>query len=214
MSFETWWLFLGTVFLLSGTPGPTMIFILGRGVELGIVRTMAAMAGCFSSLLLVLGASAAGLTALLTALPGVFDVLRYCGAAYLIYLGIRAWMTRSTSTDNIEDEIPASGNARDGKARLFRTGFIIGISNPKLLVFAAAFLPQFIDSAHPQGPQFAIMVATFAATESFWYFTYATGGKSLAHLLDRGTVRRWINRLVGSVFIGFGAALLNAKKAI
>ena len=85
---------------------------------------------------------------------------------------------------------------------------MIGISNPKLLLFAAAFLPQFVDRGSPQAPQFAILVVTFAVVESFWYGVYAMCGRTLARHLRRPALRRGFDRATGGIFIGFGAALL------
>lgn len=209
MSLHTWWLFVVAVFLLSGTPGPNMLHILSRSVELGMKRTVLAMAGCLSAVTLVLVASAAGLTALLLAVPGAFDVLRYMGVAYLLYLGVKAWRAE---VQPIEADGPAL--AREVAAgELFRAGFAIGISNPKLLLFAAAFLPQFVNPRMPEAPQFAILVVTFAVLECFWYFVYALGGRSLARHLERPRVKRWFNWLTGGIFMGFGLALLKAKPA-
>ncbi|UIJ47498.1 LysE family translocator [Sphingomonas cannabina] len=207
MTLHTWWLFVGAVVLLSGTPGPNMLHILSRSVELGMTRSIAAMAGCLLALVTVLAASAAGLTTLLLAVPGAFEVLRYAGVAYLIYLGIRAWRSEVTPIDVSKGDLPATVST----TALFRGGFAICISNPKLLLFAAAFLPQFVNPALPQAPQFAILVVTFAAIECFWYAVYALGGRSLSHYLGRPAIKRAFNRLTGVIFVGFGLALLKVK---
>jgi threonine/homoserine/homoserine lactone efflux protein len=204
-----WWLFVGAVFLLCGTPGPNMLHILSRSVALGARRSIAAMAGCLTALVLVLAASAAGLTTLLLALPGAFEVLRYAGVAYLIVLGIKAWRADVAPIDVGAGTLPRTVSL----AALFRGGFAIGISNPKLLLFAAAFLPQFVTPSAPQGPQFAILVATFAALECFWYGVYAMGGRSLSVHLAKPAVKRAFNRVTGIIVLGFGAALLRAKTA-
>ena len=207
MTLHTWLLFFGAVFLLSGTPGPNMLHILSRSVAMGMKRSVAAMAGCLLAVVLVLSASAAGLTTLLLAVPGAFDVLRYAGVAYLIYLGIRAWSSDATPLDvgdpGFRPAMPAGA--------LFRGGFAISISNPKLILFAAAFLPQFVDPALPKPPQFAILVATFAAIETFWYGIYALGGRSIARYLGRPAIKRLFDRLTGTIFIGFGLSLLRVK---
>src|ERR1700754_2164102 len=91
MTLRTWWLFVTAVFLLCGTPGPNMLHVMTRSIRFGFRRSLAAMAGCYSAILLVLSASAAGLTALLMAVPGAFEILRYAGVAYLIWLGVKAW---------------------------------------------------------------------------------------------------------------------------
>lgn len=209
MTLQTWWLYAFAVFLLSGTPGPNMLHVMTRSVELGFRRSLAAMAGCMLAIALVLAASAAGLTALLKAIPGAFEVLRYLGVAYLVYLGIKSWRAEVSA----EDPADADMARRNSPIALFRGGFTIAISNPKLLLFAAAFFPQFIDPAQPKAPQFAILVGTFTVIEMFWYCTYALAGGTLSAHLRRPSVKRLFNRVTGSIFVGFGAALLTSRAA-
>jgi Putative threonine efflux protein len=204
VSLHTLWLFTAAVFLLSATPGPNMLHVLSRSVELGFRRSVAAMAGCLLALLTLLTASAVGLGALLHALPGLFDVLRYAGAAYLLYLGYRAWLS-PIATDDAE---PALERPEASWLSVLRGGFAISISNPKAIVFAAAFLPQFIDPARPQAPQFAVLVITFTVIEAFWYCMYALGGRAISGHLGRARVKRAFNRLTGGLFAGFGLSLL------
>ncbi|PXA91098.1 amino acid transporter [Nostoc sp. 3335mG] len=208
MTLHNWWLFAAAVFLLSGTPGPNMLHILSRSVDSGLKRCVFAMAGCLLAIVAVLSASAAGLTTLLLALPGAFEVLRYAGVAYLIWLGIKAWRSAAAPIDVGEGPLPPAVSS----LAAFRGGFAIGISNPKLLLFAAAFFPQFINPAAAQVPQFAILVGTFAVIESFWYAVYALGGRGLSHYLRRPSVRRAFDRISGTIFIGFGLALLGVKR--
>jgi threonine/homoserine/homoserine lactone efflux protein len=207
MALYTWWLFVMTVFFVSGTPGPNMLHVMSRSVELGLAASIAAMAGCLSAVLLLLSASALGLTALLLAVPGAFAVLRYAGAAYLIYLGYRAWTSHDTAIE------PGTGAVRAKIApwRVFRGGFAVGISNPKALLFAAAFLPQFIDPAVSKPPQFAVMVVTFAVIETAWYFVYALSGQSMAAFLSRPAPRKVFNRLTGGLFVAFGLAMAGSR---
>lgn len=207
MALHTWWLFVGAVFLLSGTPGPNMLHIMTRSVDMGLRRCVAAMAGCLSAVVLVLAASAVGLTTLLLALPGAFEVIRYAGVAYLLFLGGKACRAEVAPVDVGDGAIPPGLSRR----AVFRGGFLIGISNPKLILFAVAFLPQFINPAKAQAPQFAILVATFAVIEALWYAVYALGGRSLARYLARPMVKRAFNRLTGAIFMGFGLALLKVK---
>lgn len=207
MTLHTWWLFTAAVFLLSGTPGPNMLHILSRSVEMGMKSSIVAMTGCLSAILLVLSASAAGLSTLLLALPGVFEVLRYAGVVYLVFLGVKAWRTKVPPLDVGGGELPRTVS----RLALYRGGFAIGISNPKLILFAAAFFPQFINPALPQAPQFATLVATFAVVEIFWYGIYASGGRSLSRYMSRPAVKQAFNRVTGVIFIGFGLALLKVK---
>lgn len=207
MTLHTWWLFVAAVFLLCGTPGPNMLHVMTRSISFGTRRSIAAMAGCLCALIVALSASAAGLSALLVAWPRVFDALRYAGVAYLIFLGIKAWRGAGAPIDVGSGRLPLSMSA----ARMFRGGFAIAISNPKLLLFAAAFLPQFVNQAAPKGPQFAILVATFAVVECFWYGVYAMGGQSLARYLTRPALAKAFDRATGVIFVGFGLALLRTR---
>ncbi len=212
MSVHGWWLFVAAIFLLCGTPGPNMLHVLSRSVDFGVRRSIAAMAGCLSALVVVLTASAAGLTTLLLAVPGAFDVLRYGGVAYLLHLGVKAWRDGAAPVDGGEMPAPAAF-AGLTPMQLFQGGFLISVSNPKLILFAAAFLPQFVEPDAPQAPQFAILVATFAVVESIWYAIYALGGRSLARYLERPNARRTFNRVTGGIFVAFGVALLRARPA-
>ncbi|MCJ2081744.1 LysE family translocator [Methylobacterium sp. J-090] len=208
MTLHTWWLFFTAVFLLSATPGPNMLHVLGRSVRFGLRGSLAAMAGCLSAVLLVLLASAAGLSAVLLASPRLFDALRYAGVAYLIFLGVQAWRGAEAP---IRVGTAGAPPVRPSSGRLVRDGFLIGASNPKLLLFAGAFFPQFVDAGLPQGPQFAILVATFAAAEMFWYGVYALSGARLAATLTRPGLKRLFDRATGAIFIGFGAVLLGTR---
>lgn len=204
MSLTTWWVYFTVVFLLAGTPGPNMLHVLSRSVRFGFRRATAAMAGCGLAVVAALTASAAGLAAVLAAAPAVFEVLRWIGVAYLFWLAYRAWTDRGEAgTDMTGALSPALSSWA-----LFRGGFLVSITNPKLLLFAAAFLPQFIDPAAPRFAQFSLLIATFAAIETFWYALYGLGGHKLAGILQRPAIGRWFNRGVAAIFGAFGVALL------
>ncbi len=94
---------------------------------------------------------------------------------------------------------------------MFRGGFLVSITNPKLLLFAAAFLPQFINQSAAKFPQFAILIVTFAVIETFWYAMYGLGGQKLAVYLKKPALNKLFNRLTGTLFFGFGFMLLKAK---
>lgn len=109
MALHTLWIYAVAVFLLSATPGPNMLHVLSRSVELGMKRTVATMAGCLLGLVTLLAASAVGLGALLHALPGVFTTLRIAGAAYLLFLAVKAWRAPvredETETQDLRPEV-------------------------------------------------------------------------------------------------------------
>lgn len=211
MTLEAFWLYLGAVVLLSCTPGPNVLYVTTRSIRFGFGSAMLGMSGCLLALSVILVASVAGVSAFMLAVPAAFEVLKYAGAAYLVFLGIQTWRTPIQS--------PASAGASSGgmtirtvgRVALFRGGFLVGISNPKLLVFAAAFFPQFIAPDAPWAPQFALLVATFLAVETSFYVVYAFMARRLANHLQEPLWQRRINRFSGVIFAGFGCALLRYR---
>ena len=122
MSLQLWLLYCATVFVVSATPGPNMLHILQRSVTLGLGRSLPAMLGCMTGLLILMSASIMGLTAVLLALPGAFDVLRYLGTAYLVYLGIKAWRA---PVEPAGDEDAPAGPVDLSPLTVFRGGVLI-----------------------------------------------------------------------------------------
>jgi threonine/homoserine/homoserine lactone efflux protein len=204
MSGQTFWLFVTMTFLVSATPGPNMLLVMSNSARLGFRAALATMAGCLSALLAMMSISAAGLGALLQAFPSVFEALRWIGAGYLVYLGIKIWRAP------LPDSAPEAAHRLTRSANptaLFRQGVLVAASNPKAILFAAAFLPQFIRPELPKLPQFVILLLTFAVIEVSWYLVYASSGRRLAGYLRRAPVLKTFNRLTGGVFIGFAAVV-------
>ena len=209
MTWDRWWLFAVTVFLISGTPGPNMLHVMTRSVRHGFARSAWAMAGCMTAVLLALVASAAGVGALLLASPRLFDALRYAGAAYLAWLGIKAWRGAGKGAAGMDPDVPVVAGV--SAFALFRDALFTGLSNPKLILFAAALFPQFISQKTAWAPQFAILTATFVVIETGWYIAYAAGGRRLAGWLASAKRRRLFDRATGSLFFLFGAGLIAAR---
>ena len=208
MNLTTWWLFVTATFLVSAAPGPNMLLILNQSVRYGFRRSIAGMLGCMSALLIMLSISAAGVGLVLMKSPVLFDILRYSGAAYLVYLGYKVWTAPVHEVGMSVNEARVESNWS-----LYRTAFLTAASNPKALLFAVAFLPQFIHASSPQLPQIIILLATFSVVEMLWYCIYAIGGLSLASYLRQARVLKWFNRVTGGAFIAFAAVMVLVKKA-
>lgn len=213
MTLQIWLLFVAMSFVVSATPGPNMLLVMSTGARVGLRGAMATMAGCMSALLAMLTLSAAGLGAVLLAAPTLFDALRLIGAAYLAWLGIALWRAPVAAPDAELAEAPAAarGAAPTHSAALYRQGVLVAASNPKAILFAAAFFPQFLRADAPQGTQLAILLLTFAVIEVAWYFVYALSGRQLATHLRRPAVMRWFNRVTGGVFVGFALAMARLR---
>jgi threonine/homoserine/homoserine lactone efflux protein len=200
MSFQLWLVYVAAVFVISGTPGPNMLLAMTHGIHFGVRRALVTMAGLLCGLAVILSISLGGLGAVLLASAHVFEVIKYLGAAYLIYLGVRTWRT-------------AAGELQAGEAGLadtlqrFRTGVLVSLSNPKAILFGVAFFPQFLDLHRPLGPQAAILLITFMLIETGWMLGYASGGAGLARWLRVGQRMRGFNRAAGAAFIGAGVLL-------
>ncbi len=207
MSLNTWWLFVMMTFVVSATPGPNMILVMTSSARFGFTAAIATMAGCMSALLVMMAISAAGLGAVLQNFPALFDLVRLAGAAYLAYLGISLWRAPTTT----ETKLPESSPAEKSAGALYWQGVLVAASNPKAILFAAAFLPQFIHPESPQLPQFALLLATFAVIETSWYVIYASGGQRLASHLHQPAVVKLFNRLTGGAFVGFALFMADLR---
>ena len=217
MTLSTWWLFILMTFVVSATPGPNMLYVMSTSARHGVHAAVMAMLGCMTALLAMMSISAAGLGALLQASPQVFEALRLAGAAYLAYLGVKVWRepVRDRSTEGGTPPttgVPSTAASPTHNGSIYRQAFLVAASNPKAILFAAAFFPQFINPDAAKLPQFGILLATFTVIEVGWYFVYAISGKSLAVYLQRATVMRWFNRITGGVFIGFAAVMAAARE--
>lgn len=219
MNLGTWWIFVTATFLISAAPGPNMLLIMNQSVRFGLRASIYSMAGCMTALMIMFTLSALGLGVILQQSPAVFDALRWLGALYLAYLGYKVWTApveakpTSASTNDVKNNSDL-GNKNAGYSRfnLYKTGFFTAGSNPKALLFAAAFLPQFIQASLPQAPQLLILLATFSVLEILWYFIYALGGLSMAQQLRKPNVLRWFNRVTGGAFIGFAGLMAVMKR--
>ena len=208
MTLQTWILFLAMTFVVSATPGPNMLLVMSHSARFGLHAAVATMCGCMTSLLAMMSISAAGMGALLHAFPAVFDALRLTGAAYLAYLGVQGW--RAPVRDEIDQGL-ASTSAQAPK-HLYRHGVLVAASNPTAILFAAAFLPQFLDPAQPKPGQFVILLATFMVVEVSWYLVYAVSGNKLSHHLRKPKVMRVFNRVTGGIFVGFAALMATVRE--
>ena len=214
MNLSTWWIFVTATFLISAAPGPNMLLIMNQSVRFGLRASIYSMAGCMTALMIMFTLSALGLGVVLQNAPAVFDALRWLGALYLAYLGYKVWtapVTSSSTNDAKNDSAFGNKYAGYNAFNLYKTGFFTAGSNPKALLFAAAFLPQFIQASLPQAPQLLILLATFSVLEILWYFIYALGGLSMAQQLRKPNILRWFNRVTGGAFIGFAGLMAVMK---
>ena len=195
-------LFMLAGILLNVTPGPDMLYIIGRstsqGFRAGAAATFGVSAGCFVHI----AAAALGVSALITASATAFTLLKFAGAAYLVYVGIS--MMRSPRI------APPSGPAipRAGLRDVFWQGFLTNALNPKVALFFLAFLPQFIEREAPMKPlAFLALGAIFTFTATFWNLFVAWSAAKMSAALGSRALA-WGQRLIGAFFVVLGVRLL------
>ncbi|MGC9540372.1 LysE family translocator [Streptomyces sp. UG1] len=195
--------FTVTTIVALVTPGPDMLFVLGCGMRGGARAGLLATLGVITGDALYVVAAAAGLAVLLTTFPVVFTVLRFAGAAYLVYLGVQ--MIRKRKNGQVDD--PAAGGMSGRRA--FLNGVVSAAANPQTFTFMVAFLPQFIDpAAGPVWAQFAVLGCVLIVLEFLADGTVGVlAGRIGGWLRERQAVRRRIDAATGSLFIGLGVRL-------
>ena len=195
-------LFISAGLLLNVTPGPDVLYIVGRSVSQGRVAGVVSALGIAAGCLVHITAAALGLSALMVALPLAYDAVRYVGAAYLIWLGVRALRSRAGGL-----EVQAMERVSHG--RIFRQGMITNVLNPKVAMFFLAFLPQFTDAARGSLPlQFVLLGLIFVANGFLVCLAYALAAGWLGGWLKtRYGVSTWLNRAMGALFVGLGLRL-------
>jgi threonine/homoserine/homoserine lactone efflux protein len=206
MTLSTYLLYVAAVALLILTPGPTMLMCINNALNHGPRSAMTSVAGAVSAVLCVMVLSAMGLGALLAASETAFTVTKVLGAAYLIWLGIKTFRSDAVTFQ--------PGMAPVGRASrsFYLQGVLVGASNPKAVLFFAAFFPQFINPAAPLVPQLAVLALTFVAFELSVLTACALGVSRLVPLLSSTRPVRWINRICGGLFTVMGGLLLLTRR--
>lgn len=207
MSLELWLIYLLAAVGMSLTPGPNGLLSLTHGACFGLRATVHTVLGGALGFLLLIAASLAGMGALLAASEQAFTAAKWIGAAYLVYLGVRVWRAPAPVI-GAGAEFAGAPAARPLK--MFNQGFLVAVSNPKGLIFFAAFLPQFIVPGAPFLTQLLVFGGTFVVVEVVYELMLAGLAQRIAPWLAR--YGRWFNRLAGGTFVGIGAALTNAGR--
>lgn len=207
MSLELWLLYLTAAIGLSLTPGPNGLLSLTLGARVGVRRASFAVLGGGLGFLILIAASLAGMGALLATSETAFTIAKYMGAAYLVYLGVRVW--RSPPPLAAPGSEPIASRDAD-PARLFAQGFVVAISNPKALIFFAAFLPQFMTPGASFLTHLLWLGGAFVTIEITYELMVAGFAQRIAPVLAR--YGRLFNRISGGLFVGMGAALSTANR--
>jgi threonine/homoserine/homoserine lactone efflux protein len=201
MSFQNYWLFLPACFAINMALGPNNVLSISNGARNGVRCAVLVAFGRLLAFAVMIAIAGLGLGALLLASATLFTALKFGGAAYLVWIGIKLFRSGPTLLARPAEE------ARDGRApynlrQLTKQEFIVAAGNPKAILVFTAFFPQFVDRS-----AYAVLGSTFLVLELVAISIYAVIGARLGTLVSSSRGLRWFNRVSGSTMIGFGLLL-------
>jgi homoserine/homoserine lactone efflux protein len=207
MELSTWLLFSSFAIICILSPGPAVLLSVTNSLTHGFSKSVFSSLGNITGILVVSSAAALGLGAVLQTSTFLFTILKFSGAIYLIYLGIRQWCSkRNVFAQSIEISKPSQG-----KRISFVQGLLVAISNPKAVLFFTALFPQFIDLSKPIVIQFFILTTTFMLFSFLTLVVYALSAHSVKSWFAKEDRALWFNRISGTVFITFGLGMLRLR---
>ena len=208
MDFTTWLAFFAAAWAISLSPGPgalaAMSSGLNHGLRKGYVTTLGLVLGIWTQLLVV----GVGLGAVLAASGTAFTVVKWCGVAYLVWLGVQQWRAPAQPLAQLQAD---SASVR--RRELLLRGVLINIVNPKGTVFLLAVVPQFIDLAQPLAPQYLVIGLTLGFTDLVVMFGYTALAARVLGALKSAAHMRLMNRVFGGLFVAAGAFLALFKRS-
>jgi threonine/homoserine/homoserine lactone efflux protein len=202
-----------TAFVLAAAlilviPGPTIILVISQAAANGRRSVVPLAAGVVCGDFTAMTLSLCGLGAVLAASAAVFNVLKWIGAIYLVFLGIRLWRLNP-------DQGPVARRPSETSARaLFRRSYIVTALNPKGIAFFVAFMPQFIQPAKPVLPQLFLLGGTFLLLAVTNAALYAFFAGHLSDTLGKRRVRTWVNRCGAGALIGAGIITAGMRRSV
>lgn len=200
MTWQTLFLFFASAFFVSAAPGANMLFAFQMGLNHGLKKTLWVLAGLSFGLLILLLLALWGL-GIIAKYPLILTAIKLFGAVYLAYLGVLSWHDEGEFAGGEQTVVPSP-------AKLFQNGVWVSLSNPKAILFFAAFFPKFIQFNAPLLPQYLWLIVAFFVSETIWQLIYTTGGVRLSLWLNAGRRMLYLNRVCGLIFLGIGVALI------
>lgn len=203
MQFSLWLALLGAGALISFTPGAGAINTMSNSLTSGFRRSIWGILGQQAALIIHVVIVALGVGVLVAGSPMAFNIIRYAGAAYLVYLGIRQFLHKPDL-----DQEKAAALRNEPAWSMFRRGLWVNLLNPKAIVFFLAFTPQFIRPEQPLLPQYAVLITTVVTIDILvmWFF-FAAAAKSFQRFTHNPRGQTILNRAFGILFVAVGVLL-------
>lgn len=202
MGVEIWLVYVGTILVLMSTPGPSQLLMLSNSISSGFRKSIFTAAGDLTANFIQMIVASVGLVGIIASSREFFVVVKWAGVGYLVYLGLRLILSRSST------EFGGQKQERSNRA-LYWQGFVTSAANPKAVIFFAALFPQFIDPNKALPEQFVVLSSTYLLIDATFLCLYGKfadwAGKKLIP-----TARQHLNKISGSLLIG-AAILLGLK---
>jgi len=207
MSMETWALFILVSLVPAISPGPAVLLAISNTLRFGRNATLASATGNAIGLILLGFAVAFGFGAIMATSALAFTVLKFIGAAYLVYLGIKVWRDKTGF-----NSIDGCMEARKSNTALFGQALLVSVTNPKAILVISALFPQFMSKGGVQMDQVVILSFTYALLCWLNHATIAVAGNQMRKMIMNPKRLGLVRRVTGGLFIGFGAAMAAASR--
>jgi homoserine/homoserine lactone efflux protein len=207
VSLRLFLIFAVTEFLLCLTPGPAVLLVVSQGLKSGFKSSLRGTVGILTGNATYFALSALGLGALLMSSAILFQIIKWLGVAYLIFIGLKMLLSRKAPADSGELAITPKRSMR-----LFSDGLVTQLSNPKAIVFFSALLPQFVSAEGGVVEQFAILGIISLAIELLVLMTYGWAADRGSRLVLKGRFSSMVDRVAGGFLIGAGVGLAATKR--
>ncbi len=204
MSLAAWLGFLLTAIMIAVTPGPGAVLSMSTGARQGYATALVAILGLQAALLVHLIVVAVGFGALLAASETAFLLVRFIGAAYLVWLGIVKWRAPLVPVDENRVRLP--------RREAFLQGFLVNLANPKAIIFIGALVPQFVNPGQPVIAQYLLMAATLCFTDIIVMSIYALATVRMGRWLHDPKAIQMQNRMFGGLFFSAGVLLASSSR--
>jgi len=208
MTIQSWLMYLMLVIIATSTPGPAVLFIMTNSTLHGYRKSVFAAFGNIAGLFCLGIIAVTGLGSILSTSEIIFNIIKYAGAVYLIYLGFKLIFQKGIDFSTIQNQIISTEIA---SSKIFVQGLGIALSNPKAIVFLTALFPQFINTKEALIPQFSILIAILMIFSFSFLMSYALLAHKAKIWLTKPDRIKTFNRTSGSIFVGFGLLLATSS---
>jgi len=198
-----------TVFIASILPGPSMLLALTHGMQYGARKTIASALGNVTVTLIQASISIAGLGTILVASESIFNLIKWAGAIYLIYIGLSLFFSSNLLISQHDADQPEKLHTL---RKMFLQAALVTAGNPKAILFFTAIFPQFIDPDSAYLFQSCILLGLGSAIAFGCFMIYAISGQNVVSLFSKASIGKYLKRIIGSTFIGAGIGLAVSNK--